>query len=461
MAKTIQLLILENPSFKPSRLESLYSDFNHLKETNYEGYEANLRIWTGFLIDLRYHHDELFQDRLCFDGNKLIAQLTLHARNLVPKGLDKVLDHMTNVEKVIVPYSTFVKRPIKEPKKGLIGSLISSVIGKPASMLEGIVSGDVNSGNLPKDEKYIFIEKLVEYSEMLRKYLECENHSPIMSQHLFEIIQEPKSAFNVKLTEFDFDCCLKYLSRDSGAIELSQVDKTESSKLIVLKKKSLKGDIELSKGQLDSIAELKYTIYKLSKYNDETADRIQDIDTRVRKLLKDNHTISAKSQLKVKKMLEAKLLKSSQNQENLELLLANIEETNSNLLTVKILESNANVLQDLNSEVHHIDEVNNQFESALLRSKELSESLGQKITVDKDIEDELKLLLEESKASDDKEGLVEPESCKRQPNVEDESDEEDIDLIKRFEALKTPSAPLLEDEEPKVAQKLTTEALLE
>ncbi|KAG7881849.1 hypothetical protein KL906_001509 [Ogataea polymorpha] len=417
-------VILQDPQFKESRLESLYSNFNHLKE-NPEGLEANVAAWKSLLLDARNKCPDQFEDKVAFDSDSLVDQFSLPSKGLVPKGLNKVIDQLVQ-ERVLVPFSQY------QQDKGLLGRVVGWVFGPRYQ------SGNDSSGQLRKGERFIIISELSKWSLRLGSYL--SNNSPLVKDHLVDLASK-----DLGLSRFDIECCLLCLERERKlAVEgdvVRVLDETQQ-------------EVQLSPEQVESIATLKYSIYKMTKYNDETEKRVHELEARVREYVKKNQMIRAKSELKIQKALSAKLQKSTQGLENLVLLLYKIEENNNNMLVVKTLESNSKILKNMNEQVGDIASVVQEVREEWDRLDQLSEHLGAFTADDSSIDEELELLEKEEKekTEQEKEKSAEPEPVSEphkevgEPAAVDDA-EADTVLLERFNRLKLP-AKATEEKEP-------------
>ncbi|KAG7744643.1 hypothetical protein KL932_001159 [Ogataea haglerorum] len=405
-------VILQDPQFKESRLDSLYSNFNHLKE-NPEGLEANVTAWKSLLLDARKKCPDHFKDKVAFDSDSLAEQFSLPSKGLVPKGLNKVIDQLVQ-ERVLVPYSQF------QQDKGLLGRVVGWMFGPRYQ------SGNDDSGQLRKGERFVISSELSEWSRELGLYL--SNNSPLVKDHLVDLASK-----DLSLSRFDVECCLTSLEREHKvAIEgdvVRVLDETQQ-------------EVQLSPEQVESIATLKYSIYKMTQYNDETEKRVHELEARVREYVKKNQMIRARSELKIQKALSAKLQKSTQGLENLVLLLYKIEENNNNMLVVKTLESNSKILKSMNEQVGDIASVVQEVREEWGKMDELSEHLGAMTTDDSSIDEELQLLEKEEKQKVEKERekSAEPEPQKEveEPAIVDDAEADSV-LLERFNKLKLPA----------------------
>ncbi|VEU21980.1 DEKNAAC102995 [Brettanomyces naardenensis] len=390
-ARSLQEYILAR--FKHSRLQSLYSDFSHLRESNIEGYRANIAAWKTLFLDLILNHDELLDqaDKISICSNTLVRQLTINDGILTykSKGIDKVIDSMVNEDHTMIPYSEFVKKPVDltgdlNGASGgtLIRSFLNPFIG-PAycNHLTNFHSGTgARDGSLRANEKYVCLQKLRKVSSELKACIKGPNEA-LLLDHLF-------SLSNIG-SRFDFDCCIQFLSRDTGEI---CVDSEQGIAYLA-------GGQMNSTEELKSIADLSYAIYTLQTYCDRRLADVSSLNGKIRELVNEKQHNLAKSQLRIRKIMEKQLNSSQVKLEQLQLIQIKIEEAQNNLIVVRTLESNSNLLKELNEEVSDnskLDELLEGYSDQIDKTNAISDKLGSLGEHgDEDIERELEALEEE------------------------------------------------------------------
>ncbi|QPG73255.1 hypothetical protein FOA43_000563 [Brettanomyces nanus] len=444
---SLQQFILSNRNFKNSRLESLYSDFCHLHESNIEGYRANIAAWKTLLLDLIENHNDLLDqdDRVCLCGKILIQQLTVNDGTLTykPRGLDKVIDSMVNDDHTLIPYSEFDKKPVDVTGNGdgLLRSIVSSFFGSgycnyTSDFRSGTGSLD---GSLKSSEKYISPKRLRKMSKEVKELFKGQKNAYRL-EHLYDLCKN-----KLNQSRFDFDCCIKFLSRDTEEI------KVDGDVISILRTDESE---ELDFKNLEAIANLNYAIYTIQKYCSTKLTEVCDIDAKIRELVKQKQHNMAKSQLRLKKAMEKQLNTSQAKLEKLQMVQMMIEEAHNNIVTLKTLESNSSLLKKLNRQVGkdtELDELLNEYGSAIDETNTISEKLGGVNDEGDDIEEELKTMEKQEK---EKEKEKEKEDIKPLQSVSD--------LEERFKNLKLPKEKSLTDlEEDFQSEKPKAEPLLE
>ncbi|GME75725.1 unnamed protein product [Ambrosiozyma monospora] len=489
MPQTLQELLLSNPTFKKSRLDSLFSNFDQLKDANPEGYEANIATWKTFLNDLILNHADLLESespssssngKFAFDSDKLVRKLTVRdgAVTYVPKGLDKVLDEMINVDHTLIPYSSFEKAL----KPGILSSipLLSRVFGGIPSKVtvSNFASRAGPDCALVKDEKFIHFDKLVDVSKSLLSTLKVKSEGwPILEKHVLALFAEAKEGGEegkeVNMTPLDFHCCLLYLSKIGKLIEYN-----ENSGVLNVPDNEGSNKKVMDEESKTSIAQLNYSIYLLNEKCEKTSLKILEQSELARQSVKKQNLVEAKTRLRSKKLLENQLEKTHSSLNNLLSIQFKIQEANDNLVAVDILDSNAKVLQGLNrqvnaenvdglvdgiaSEVEKINEVTTQLGGLKINEDENDEELDEELQqmemeeLDK-IESSEKMDKIENAKLPQKQAESSQESVGRESSPEDafvdaeDSNDLSDDILERFKKLKTPTA-ISENKKPIAAK---------
>lgn len=366
--KTIQRAYKDNPEFRESRLLSLFSDFASLKESNPEGYMANLNVWKQFLIsvfeseDLLSFYYEEFQKKLIYRTNK---------NDFLPQGLYIVINDMINNDKSISVLLDLERT--QDSKSGIIDTLKNVIFGKRLV--------DVRD-KTTKQEVLISKEILEKKSNQIKSILlPIIKDDPINLIHLQAILKD-KSVF---VSDADLVLCLKFISKEPSEVCFEDG-------VIIQKQKAINLDMDTGdKNKLDdlrNIGDLNFAIYKLQKYNNEKLAEIKQLDSRIRESIKLKNLLSSKAQFRLKKILEQQVQKTSTSLENLHLLKIKVEDAHNNLLISKVWKENSNILKILNekTETQNIDEVFDDLYNEIQNTNIISDKLSSKI-VEPDYED--------------------------------------------------------------------------
>lgn len=360
--QAIEECILSDARFKESRLKSLYSNFEHLKESNVDGYRANILSWKWLILQLI--EKEVFTHTVYINTSDLVMDLSLPSKNLQPHGLDKVLNVMINEDKVLVTYDQFTKvTNVNDDGVSKINYLksFSPWFGGSHDKSIDIGNRSVNpNGELRKNVKLISKSQVNKYSELVFAYLEdnlnCD--TPFLRKHIEEIcLIEFK-----KLDNFEITCCIINLIKQ-GKIKNEIKDSVEIIWInsIDNKKKVDESEELLNFEELQSISELKYSIFKIDNHSKILHKRVNEIKIEILKYVKDkNNEIgkqTIKSKLMIKLSLEKSIINSNNLLENLETTLVNIENSKNNQFTKISLEKNSRILKTLNNKIGNIEEI--------------------------------------------------------------------------------------------------------
>lgn len=409
MMGNIEELYKNNSEFRESRLKSLFSDYHNLKEHNPEGYEANLNIWKHFLSQVFQSNDsltfnyELLSKELCYKTSKASYK---------PEGLYIALNEMLNSDKNIISLSA-VQSTYKEEDEN------SSLFSKISSILFGSTYIDIRNKKY-RNESFIFVPKIEEYSQILKKYLiPIIKEGPMNLKHLQSILHN--NEFNINNDDLMYS--LLYLNK-------SMKQFTVVDGIIYWFNEKLMEE-KVNTDDLKHITDLNYAIYKLQLYNDEKSTEITNLNIQIRKSLKDKNQITAKSQLKLKKMLEFQLQKTLTSLENLHAIKIKVEDAQNNILVSKVWKDNSKVLKILNEKVKdsNFDDIFDSLYEEIQTTNQISDHLGQQIDGD-DVSDE-EINKELCKLEDDFE--------KEKNNNSNDNDMDIEDLEKKFDKLKIPN----------------------
>jgi charged multivesicular body protein 7 len=383
--KDIKRLYDQNPEFRESRLKSLFSDFITLKESNPEGYMANLNTWKQFLITL-FETENL----LCFQYKKLQKELTYRtAKNdFIPEGLYIALNDMINNDKTILLRSR-IEEPV-EQNTGILNALKNFILRRNIiDVRNNSMKGEVLVSNK------ILKEKCYKISHFLSQNLE---NDAINIEHLHDILNENKIVVSVE----DLKLSLIYLSKGSNDVYIKD-------NIITGKETEHEtDDFKIDKSNIEDlrhISDLNFIIYKLQKYNNAKFDEINELDFKIRESIRAKNLLSSKSQLKSKKILEQQVQKTLKNLENLQVLKIKVEEAQNNLMISKVWKQNSNVLKMLNqeTEAQDLDSVFDTLYDEIQNTDKISNKLGSKIVEPKFEDDQIEIEIAELEASLEKE----------------------------------------------------------
>lgn len=401
---SVEELYKKNTDFRESRLKSLFSDYFSLKESNPEGYNANLNVWKHFLTTL-------FESQLplSFDYELLSRELVYKtaSRSYVPEGLYIAINELLN-EKSIILLSQLEADKTKEGKSDFLETIKWLIFGSR--------NPDIRSKEYKK-ELLIFMPKLQKYAEKVKSFLlPLLKEGPVNLDHLQDVLIHER--FNI--SKSDLINVLLYLKNQMPNINV------EKEVLYILPSDLPKEDARVDTEGLKNLTDLNFTIYKLHMYNEEKSKEITQLSEKISESIKNKSQATARSQLKLKKMLELQVQKTLSSLENLHTLKLKLEDAHNNVMISKVWKDNSKILKLLNDEAtdKDLDVVFDSLYEEIQNTNTVSEKLAQGAigeNNDKEIEQEL-LELEAS--------VKEEEEIAKDSNVEN--------IRRKLDSLKIP-----------------------
>lgn len=442
-------IIEKNVLFKPSRIRSLYSNFNCMIDDNPEGYEANIEAWVNLIESIMVH------DNTCIlDTTNLVEDLSFRSDGLIykPLSLDCVLSEMINSGKLTDSESILVDQP-----PGLLQKGFNWIFGNSKVSAENLIVNSQKSGNYLRKNIYICNARFSRYEEIIiRKMRACYNeilkigdkYDPITMKHEDATsIINTEDMFNNILKETGveykyFDVVKKLLVKENSALK---VETYNGQKLYVRFNENAD---EKDREKAKIVFEMNLQIKKISSKVDACNRKMLEYDIRLRTLITDKANKEIlKIILRLKKHMESSALKLMNNLSNLEILLGEINMSNDNLKYLKVVNSSNILLKRLNSEAVadiNIDGLMNDIHDNIDQVEEINEKLKIDIN-DSAKEDKMEEEIDEELCKLEKE----VKECKNKKSTQTESVSKDNrDLIERFERLKlSPEKPAVENEQ--------------
>jgi charged multivesicular body protein 7 len=414
MPTLLDWLVENEPSFRRTRLPSLYSDLSVQRTTNPEGYAANVTAWTSALTRASLAGQLPLQQR-----QRLILQTSDDLLNALaspqygrPSGLGCVLDDAVRTGKMVDLHdfvasekSIYSKSWIPSPWSILHWSL------RKAGLVWASGSYDVN-GHLRHGSSLVLVSALEEMYNRYATKLQKDHSTTsltdrIMSREQFvtevgELMQGLGTGTRTTtIAEQDVKVLLRYLSRDKQA--LSYDDTT-------IKLKAAGAAMPDPITQEDrSIASLKTLIANLSSQISSLTTKIATLQATAQTSVKAGNKASALSALRSKKLAERTLESRSNTLHQLEEVYTKIETAVDQVQVVAAMEASAGVLKTLNKKVGGADKVEDVIET-------LREEMAQVDEVSGVIAEPLdgKVVLDEADVDDELESMEQEERVKRE-----------------------------------------------
>ncbi|CAI5759249.1 unnamed protein product [Candida verbasci] len=377
----VQDFIRSIPQFKESRLTSLYSKFDKLKELNIEGYEANLTAWQTLLIKLIQSETYLPQSQISISSYQpnLSNYLALDKYG-EPKNLGNIIQELIDKE-VLIPYSIYMKQDVAFFQSGLKTYIsIKSWINWSRRSLFRYSA--VKDGKLV-DDRLISVDELTKHGDyvfdIILKHVDNSCISKLFNEDLLlEFINK-----YIRLTKIDLIILLKYWSRDKQLVQVNQ----EYIKI---------GNDPITEDDIKLI-NMKLTIDKLSKRNELLESKLLQIDLKqVLKLPKDQQKLKLKQLLNEKKMLSLQLEKNINIHAELDTIIDKINESTLNHEIFNQMVTSSSILKKLNKKIdlNEVDKLKMDIDEEVAKTEEINEALYN--TQDADVDEELQQLITEN-----------------------------------------------------------------
>ncbi|KAK5443308.1 hypothetical protein LTS15_010843 [Exophiala xenobiotica] len=412
MPTLLDWLVEHEPSFRRTRLPSLYSDLSVQRTTNPEGYAANVTAWTSALTRASLAGQLPLHQRLILQTSDDLLNALASPQYGRPSGLGCVLDDAVRTGKMAdlhdfltTEKSIYSKSWIPSPWSILHWSL------RKAGLVWASGSYDVN-GHLRHGSSLVLVSALEEVYNRYATKLQKDHSTTsltdrIMSREQFvtevgELMQGlGRGTTTTTIAEQDLKVLLRYLSRDKQA--LSYDDTT-------IKLKAAGAAMPDPITQEDrSIASLKTLIANLSSQISSLTTKIATLQTTAHTSVKAGNKASALSALRSKKLAERSLESRSNTLHQLEEVYTKIETAVDQVQVVAAMEASAGVLKTLNKKVGGADKVEDVIET-------LREEMAQVDEVSGVIAEPLdgKVVLDEADVDDELESMEQEERVKRE-----------------------------------------------
>ncbi|SCV03850.1 LAMI_0H11452g1_1 [Lachancea mirantina] len=375
-----------------TRLKSLYSDFKVLKELNPEGFAANKRLWSDFLVD------KLSKDRVVLEsGSKLLQKLKCDDYG-VPLSIDVVLNDL-------VQHGTLVE--MGEFRKG--PSTILKVVRWPFKLFNQSDSRlKHNEKNYLKPVDYVIMPHLEKRYEQLSNKLDdiCSRATTykdlIFTQSKFWQKLEIGSRWN----EVELSIMLVYLERYKLQIVVGgEIVKICNERVAPL-------DVS---GRPDKVTELDKNIVSVETSKENNLLQMENLERQIDKIsqhlarsAKEQRSRDViKTQLRIKQVLQAKLKESCSRYENLALVSLDLDTAAENVNLQKTYQNVHSALKTVNEysgEIAHLQDLINDISDERAKTQEVSEILAQnsgsidEIEIDQELESLIKSMHEQDEA---------------------------------------------------------------
>ncbi|ERF76461.1 hypothetical protein EPUS_06122 [Endocarpon pusillum Z07020] len=418
MPELLDWILQNEESFRKSRLPSLYSDLSLQRQTNLDGYNANIHAWQTALSHaaLAGHLPSSASSPSILTlqtSEQLLSALSSRQYGR-PLGLGAVIDESVRSGKMI-PRSDFLGS-----KKSIYAR---SWVPSPWSLLSwglktigllGEESWDVH-GRLRVGELVVVenVERLG--GEVLsRQESRAQGVTDrVVSREAFakELASGIGGTEGVGLSEKDVEILLKFLEREKQAISYNE-------KVVKFKQPSAARPEPITQQDV-TIASLKTLISTLTLQCENLSARISSLTITAFVAVKSSNRISALSALRSKKLAERNLKQRSDTLSQLEEVYTKIEQAADQVEIVRVMEASAGVLKGMNKQVGGVERVEDVIE-------ELREEMGKVDEVGKVINEPMgaREQVDESEIDDELEAMEREEKEKEARRVKEKEEKE-------------------------------------
>lgn len=418
---TIGEVIRNNTHFRESRLQSLYSNFQHLKDLNPDGYEANIVAWRLVLYELL--QQKQFAHVLCIPThNPRLAQALALPVYSEPDALPTIVAELV-ADNLLIPYSQYQLSTVPYEQVLRPSSFLHYL--SPASWVKWASKFSPLEQGALKEEHYLAWDILKPSCETIFKRLVKATDDGTHSSRLFDrkTLLEEIRRIEDGFTDLDLSIFIIFFTRDVPRITVSE--------------DYIKLDDSPITAEDIGIVNIKANIRSLTKRTEALQHKIAEIPPRVKACLSDKPR--AKSLLALKRTYSQSLDTASATLHQLTTVLVKIDDAYSNTSVVEALERSLGILKELNSKVDldHIDEVKEELDEQIARTDEVGELLGESsVNVDEEFE---QMLAEEKREEKEK---------KREDDLLDKLQNLDINEVKSKKAEETRSESEPREAEP-------------
>ncbi|RMZ92458.1 hypothetical protein DV736_g255, partial [Chaetothyriales sp. CBS 134916] len=375
MPSLLDWLVDNEPSFRKSRLPSLYSDLNVQKQTNPEGYAANVQAWQSALTRAALAEQLPTEQLFILQTSDALVTALASSQYGRPSGLGAVIDDSIREGKMIDirNFTEAEKSKLRSGSLVLVPALED--IGK---RIESWWQGKPHSSNGLADR----IISREEFAKQLPSILQASH----------------------ALAPQDIDTLLCYLSRDRQLLSHN----ANAIKFKAPSATTIQPDPVTAEDS--SIANLKQLISSLSAQCATLESTISTQQSRAASFVSQKNKTSALGALRSKKRAEEALAQRTATLQQLEDVYHSIEQAADHISIVETLQSSATTLKALNKKVGSVDRVEDiiyELRQQIGKADEVSVVLQEPLREDDvvgevEIDDELAAMEREEQVGQDK-----------------------------------------------------------
>ena len=453
----VQYLLQHEPSFRESRLPSLYSDLTNLHNTNPEGFAANSQAWTSALIRLAVSGNLPTEQRLILSTSTNLLNALSSPSYGRPVGLGAVLDEAVR-EKKMVDLAEFTKSEKSIYSRSWIPSpwsILSWTLRTARLISAGTYdrSGDLRPGNLvllPALEE--LTKKIVAWQQrqnmlsLTNRIFTRDAFASEMATLLPPASNDLSSITSQSLSAQDLDVLLTYLSRDNPILSHN--------------KNTIKFRPASSSAKPDPITQEDTAIAKLRSLISDLTVQVSDLESKISaQTLRAKHAVTnqnkpiALAALRSKKAAERTLSQRTATLSQCEEVFTQIENAAGQAEVVETLRTSSAALKALNKKVGDVDSIDavlEELREEMQKTGEVQNVLAEPLTADSGaVADEVEVDEElEAMEQEEQERIAEREARDTEKKLAA------LEGLKREEAQQIPARPGFEAQLSKSTEKM-------
>ncbi|ETN44844.1 uncharacterized protein HMPREF1541_09719 [Cyphellophora europaea CBS 101466] len=412
----VQFLVQNEPSFRESRLPSLYSDLSNLRATNPEGFAANSHAWTSALTLLAVSGNLPTEQRIILSTSDSLLSVLSSPTYGRPVGLGAVLDDAVRDGKMIdmsdfasADKSIYARTWLPSPWVILKWSLRTAGVLGPGSYNK---SGNLKAGNL------VLVPVLEDITKKLLAWQQRQGQSPtdrIYTREAFgSVISELLSTaqHSTPLNAKDLEVLLLYLSRDNPI--LTYDDKTVKLKPLTSTRP------EPITPEDSAVANLKSLISSLTLQTTALEASVNENQQRAASAVTAKNKTTALAALRSKKSAERALAQRTATLQQLEDVYTQIQQAADQVEVVATLKTSASALKTLNKKVGSVDSVDavlDELREEMQKTGEVQQIISEPLgdagaadVADAEVDDELEAMEREERQKEEELKVKETEA---------------------------------------------------
>ncbi|KUI55181.1 hypothetical protein VP1G_02566 [Cytospora mali] len=404
MSDALEWLVQNEQGFRKARLPALYSDFRGLRNTNPDGYHANVSAWRRGLAGLvraglapTGSGSSSIPNHIVLNADESLFRALESKQFGRPLALGAVIREATQ-EKDLVPLQDFLraKESIYYKSWGSIPWSVASWAFRQLGLTGAFTFG--GDDRLPGGQ-YVVVANVEAASKALLEQTAglSSRFETTFSKVQFQTEFKDSILKGQSLSETDIEVLLKFMSRDQGVLLYN--GKTVKIKSPGVQEAAITAEDE-------TIASLKELTESLNHQTAILNKKIEELTIAAQEAVIKKNRVSALAALKSKKRAETSLQQRFVTLSQLEEIAAKIEHASDNVQLVKVMGASTQVLKNLNTQVggaEGVEEVVDHLREQMGQADEVSSILAEQgPAVDEgEIDDELDALEQEEREKEE------------------------------------------------------------